>query len=64
VKPIKAIVIVLTGDIPSSEMGKSATVTIEGRTYQGSLQVIAEYLEPAAPTATKVTLSAIGLKTV
>lgn len=55
----KAVVIVLKGDIPSSEMGKAATVTIETRTYQGSVEVIAEY---AVPATTTITLEGVGLK--
>jgi len=51
----------MTGDIPSSEMGKPVTVTIETRTYQGNVEAIVEYAVPV-PATTKVTLEGTGLK--
>jgi len=59
----KVVVIELTGDIPSTEIAKVATVTVETRSYPGKVAAILEYAASAAPVATKVTLEAVGLKT-
>ena len=58
---MKAVVVTLDVDMPSTEMDKQATVTIEGRNYTGKVTAIIEYTLHAV-TPTKVTLEAVGLK--
>lgn len=61
---MKTVMITLTEDIPETELGKSATIAIEGRSYTGKVVVIiAHEAAPAVPASTTVTLEAPGLKT-
>ena len=60
----KAVIVTLSVDIPESEQGKDATVTVGANTYAGKLTTIIVYTPPAGvPAMTKVTLSAPGLQT-
>jgi hypothetical protein len=56
---VKSIMITLDVDIPETELGKSATVTIEGRSYTGTVRIIVIHEAEAEPSA--VTLQAPGL---
>ena len=53
---MKTIMITLAGDIPETEMSKQATVTIEGRTYTGSVRAIITH-EVATVETSEVTLA-------
>jgi hypothetical protein len=58
----KAVIVELSVDIPETEQGKDAVVTVGSNTYKGKLTVIIVYTPPAAlPAAAKVTLQAPGL---
>ena len=59
----KAVLISLSTDIPDTEQGKDATVTVGTVNYLGKIEAIIVYSPPASPTSTKVTLEAVGLKT-
>lgn len=58
----KAVIVELTGDIPDTEQGNDAVVTVGANTYKGKLSVIIVYTPPAAqPSIGKVTLIGPGL---
>jgi len=56
----KTILITVEGDIPETELGKTATITIETRNYSGIVRAIVIHEEE--PTVTSVTLEARSLK--
>jgi hypothetical protein len=55
----KVVFILLEGDIPDTEINKPTTVTIETRTYKGTVIAIVSHIDT---TATSVTLEGAGLK--
>ena len=57
---VKTVMITLDGDIPETELGKAATVTIGTNSYAGVVRIIVIHEVEAAPSA--VTLEAQGLK--
>jgi hypothetical protein len=61
----KAVIVELSVDIPDTEQGKDATVTVGTNTYKGKLTVIIVYTPPPAlPAVAKVTISGPGIGTV
>jgi len=58
---VKAVIIVLSGDIPDTEMEKAATVAIETRNYTGKVAAIINYVIQI-PASTQVVLEGVGLK--
>ena len=58
---MKTVMVSLNVDIPDAEIGKQATVTIEDRTYAGSVCAIITH-EPTTVETTEVTLEGAGLK--
>jgi len=58
---VKTVMVTLEVDIPDAEIGKQATVTIEDRTYAGSVCAIITH-EVATVETSEVTLEAAGLK--
>ena len=56
----KTVMITVVGDIPETELGKTATITIETRNYSGIVRAIVIHEEE--PTVASVTLEAQGLK--
>ena len=59
----KAILVTLSVDIPETEQGKDATVTVGTTPYTGRIDAIIVYTPQTPPTATKITLEGLGLKT-
>jgi len=57
---VKTVMITVEGDIPETELGKTATITIETRNYSGIVRAIVIHEEEPAVAA--VTLEAQGLK--
>lgn len=57
----KSIVVTLEGDIPETEVGKNATVTVDGNNYAGKVVAVIAHTEVATGT---VTLEGAGLKTI
>ena len=60
---VKTVVISLTKDIPETELGKDATVTIGENSYTGKVAAIILHMILTQASGT-VTLEAAGLKTV
>ena len=58
---VKTVMVTLEVDIPESEMGQYATVTIADRTYAGKVSAIITH-EVATVETSEVTLEAAGLK--
>ena len=58
---MKTVMVTLEVDIPETEIGKPVTVTIEDRTYAGSILAIITH-EVATVETSEVTLEAAGLK--
>lgn len=59
---MKIVLIEVTGDFPDTELSKTATVTIEGRIYTGTVRVIVLGEDVAATT--QVVLEGTRLKVV
>jgi hypothetical protein len=57
------VLIELTGDIESTTLNKSATITIEGKSYTGKVVMIVEHAI-TVPETGKVTTEGVGLKVV
>jgi len=59
----KTLVITVAEDVPDTELGKPATVTIEGRNYTGAVTAVILHPLVSIPTS-EVTLRGAGLETV
>lgn len=57
----KAVIVALSVDIPETEQGQDAVVTVGANTYKGKLSVIIVYTPIALPPPGKVTLVGPGL---
>ena len=55
----KILAVLLEGDIPTTELLKTVTITIETRTYKGTVLVI---INQADIPPSSVTLEGVGLK--
>jgi len=59
---VKIVILEVTTDVPITEIGKTATLTVETRTYQTRVIAVST-LEDIKFETSKVTLEGVGLKT-